>query len=111
MKKNNILKGMMPYIIINTLVYTILGAIIGKNIVEITNTQRVLDRDYKALKRFFNDIWERTTHFKPEEFEEVPADEIDEIRKAEIKEKLGEALVTLSETCDNAMSLEDFLKR
>lgn len=82
MKKNNILKGMMPYIIINALVYSILGAIIGKNIVEITNTQRVLDRDYKALSRFLKDIWGKTTkqfkseNISDEDFFEVPEDEI-----------------------------------
>lgn len=81
MKKKINFKGMIPYIIINALLYSILGAIIGKSIVEITNTKRILDRDCKALKRFFNDIWDRTTQFKPEDFLEVPADEIDEILK------------------------------
>jgi hypothetical protein len=43
---------MMPYIIINGIVFSIIGALIGKNIAEIRNTSKRIDNDSKALKRF-----------------------------------------------------------
>ena len=46
----NMLKGMLPYVLINGIIFGILGAIIGKNLVEIHNTSKRLDNDSRALK-------------------------------------------------------------
>lgn len=53
--KNNI-KRMLPYIIFNTIIFAIIGGFIGKNIVEIHNTSKMIDNDSKALKKFMQDI-------------------------------------------------------
>ena len=50
------LKGMMPYIIINGIIFSIIGAIIGKNIAEIYNTKKMIDNDGEAIKKFLKDI-------------------------------------------------------
>lgn len=74
MKKN--LKGMMPYIVFNTIVFAVIGAIIGKNIVEIHNTSKRLDNDSRALKKFIRDMGGRATHIKLEDIDacDVPED-------------------------------------
>lgn len=75
--KNNI-KRMMPYIIINGIIFSILGAIIGKNIIEIHNTSKRIDNDSKALKRFIEEMAgsATATHIKLEDIDEsdVPED-------------------------------------
>ena len=53
--KNNI-KAMKPYIIINALLWGILGAFIGKNIVEISNTSRKLNADNEALEKYLGGL-------------------------------------------------------
>ena len=54
MKKN--LKGMLPYVLINGIIFGILGAIIGKNLVEIHNTSKRLDNDSRALKKYLSEL-------------------------------------------------------
>ena len=54
MKKN--LKRLLPYIIINALIYSVIGAIIGKNYAEIRNTRKKIDNDSQALKRFIKEM-------------------------------------------------------
>jgi hypothetical protein len=53
--KNNI-KAIMPYVIINTLIYSIIGAIIGKNMVSIYNTRKRIDNDSRAIKKFLKEM-------------------------------------------------------
>ena len=77
--KNNIkanLKGMMPYIIINGLIFSIIGGFIGKNIVNIHNTRKRIDNDSRALKRFIEEMAGSATHIKLENIDEsdVPED-------------------------------------
>lgn len=110
--KNN-LKAMLPYIIINTVLWAIVGAIAGKNVVEIRNTKMKIGNDYEALRKFLKDMSGKATHIKLEDLDEdeVPEDIRKASEEAELKEELGNALVNLSETCENTMSLEDFLKR
>lgn len=64
--RNNI-KRMLPYIIFNGIVFSIIGAIIGKNLVEIHNTRTRIDNDSRALKRFINDMGGSATHIKIED--------------------------------------------
>lgn len=73
--KNNF-KGMMPYIIINGIIFSIIGAIIGKNLVEIHNTRKMIDNDSRALERFIREMGGRATHIKIEDIDEseVPED-------------------------------------
>ena len=52
----NMLKRLLPYVIINGIVYAIIGAIIGKNYMEIRNTRRKIQNDEDAIKRFMEDI-------------------------------------------------------
>ena len=51
-----ILKRILPYAIINGIIYAIIGAIIGKNIVEIHNTKKRISADSKAIKKYLKDI-------------------------------------------------------
>jgi hypothetical protein len=75
----NMLKGMMPYIIINGIIFSIIGAIIGKNLVEIHNTRKRIDNDSQALKRFIKEMGGSATHIKLEDIDE--ADVPENIRK------------------------------
>jgi hypothetical protein len=104
---------MLPYVIVNTIIFGIVGAIAGKSIVEIHNAKKRIDSDYEALRKFFKDMGGSATHIKLEDLDEdeVPEDIRKASEEAELKEELGNALVNLSETCGNSMSLEDFLKR
>lgn len=72
----NILKRLLPYVIINGIVYAIIGAIIGKNLVEIHNTSKRIDNDSKALKRWMKEAGLRGTTIKIEDIDEsdVPED-------------------------------------
>lgn len=75
MNKNN-LKGMRPYIIFNACIFAVVGAIIGKNVVEIYNTKRRISNDSKALERFIKEMGGSATHIKLEDIEacDVPED-------------------------------------
>ncbi len=73
------IKGMMPYIIINGIVFYIIGAIIGKNIAEIRNTSKRIDNDSRALKRFIKELGGSATHIKIEDIDETDVPE--DIRK------------------------------
>lgn len=53
--KNN-LKGMLPYVLINGIIFGILGAIIGKNVVEIYNTKKRISNDSRALKKYLSEL-------------------------------------------------------
>ena len=53
--KNN-LKGMLPYVLINGIIFGILGAIIGKNLVEIYNTKKRISNDSRALKKYLSEL-------------------------------------------------------
>ena len=53
--KNN-LKGMGPYIIINALIFAVIGGFIGKNIVEIHDTKKRISADSKALKKYLSEL-------------------------------------------------------
>lgn len=72
----NTLKAMKPYIIFNAIIFGILGAIIGKNLVEIHNTSKRINNDSKALKRFIKDMGGSATHINIEDIDEseVPED-------------------------------------
>jgi hypothetical protein len=72
----NMLKRLLPYVMINSVVYAILGAIIGKNLVEIHNTSKRINNDSKALKRFIKDMGGSATHINIEDIDEseVPED-------------------------------------
>lgn len=76
--RNNI-KRMLPYIIFNGIVFSIIGAIIGKNLVEIHNTRTRIDNDSRALKRFIKELGGRATHIKIEDIDETDVPE--DIRK------------------------------
>lgn len=76
--RNNI-KRMLPYIIFNGIVFSIIGAIIGKNLVEIYNTKRRISNDSKALERFIKEMGGRATHIKLEDIDELDVPE--DIRK------------------------------
>lgn len=54
----NILKSMKPYIIFNSIIFAVIGAFVGKNLVEIHNTRKKIDNDSKALKKFIKEIAE-----------------------------------------------------
>lgn len=73
--RNNI-KRMLPYIIFNGIVFSIIGAIIGKNLVEIHNTRTRIDNDSRALKKFIKEMGGSATHIKIEDIDEseVPED-------------------------------------
>lgn len=80
--KNNIkanLKGMLPYVLINGIIFGILGAIIGKNLVEIHNTRKRIDNDSRALKQFIKEMGGSATHIKLEDIDETDVPE--DIRK------------------------------
>lgn len=51
----NILKRLLPYVIINGIVYAIIGAIIGKNYMEIINTRKI-QNDEDAIKKFLKEM-------------------------------------------------------
>jgi uncharacterized membrane protein YeaQ/YmgE (transglycosylase-associated protein family) len=72
----NTLKAMKPYIIFNTIIFAIIGAIIGKNLVEIYNTKKKIENDSRALKRFIKDMGGSATHINIEDIDEsdVPED-------------------------------------
>lgn len=70
MKKYS-LKGMMPYIIINALIHAVIGAIIGKVTVEVLCSKKIIDKDYKALKKFLKDMGGKATHIKLEDLDEL----------------------------------------
>lgn len=76
--RNNI-KRMLPYIIFNGIVFSIIGAIIGKNLVEIYNTKRRISNDSKALERFIKEMGGSATHIKIEDIDETDVPE--DIRK------------------------------
>lgn len=76
--KNN-LKRMMPYIIINAIIYAVIGAFIGKNLVEIHNTRKRIDNDSRALKKFIKEMGGSATHIKIEDIDETDVPE--DIRK------------------------------
>lgn len=78
MNKNN-LKGMRPYIIFNACIFAVVGAFIGKNIVEILNTKKRISADSKALKKFIKDMGGSATHIKLEDIDELDVPE--DIRK------------------------------
>lgn len=88
MKKYSV-KGMMPYIIINALIHTVIGAFIGKSIVEIINAKKVIQKDYKLMKNFFKDMSGKATHIKIEDLDEDEVPE-DIRKKADPKETMGE---------------------
>ena len=73
--KNN-LKAMRPYIIFNAIIFGVIGAIIGKNLVEIHNTRKRINNDSRALKRFIEEMAGSATHIKLEDIDEsdVPED-------------------------------------
>lgn len=73
--KNNI-KGMLPYIIINGLIFGVIGLLIGKNLVEIHNTSKRISADSRALKKFIEDMGGSATHITFEDIDEcdVPED-------------------------------------
>ena len=52
----NMLKGMLPYVLINGIIFGILGAIIGKNLVEIYNTKKRISNDSRALKKYLSEL-------------------------------------------------------
>lgn len=52
----NVLKSMRPYIIINALIFAVIGGFIGKNIVEIHNTKKRISVDSKALKKYLSEL-------------------------------------------------------
>lgn len=54
MKKN--LKRLLPYVILNALIYSVAGAIIGKNYAEIRNTSRKLNADNEALEKYLGGL-------------------------------------------------------
>lgn len=78
MNKNN-LKGMRPYIIFNACIFAVVGAFIGKNIVEILNTKKRISADSKALKKFIKEMGGSATHIKLEDIDELDVPE--DIRK------------------------------
>lgn len=65
------LKGMMPYIIINAITYAVIGAFIGKSVVELLNTKKIIHKDYQLLKNFFRDMGGKATHIKLEDLDEL----------------------------------------
>lgn len=71
---NNI-KRMLPYIAFNAIIFSIIGAIIGKNVVEIYNTKRRISNDSRALKRFIKEMGGRATHIKIEDIDETDVPE------------------------------------
>jgi uncharacterized membrane protein YeaQ/YmgE (transglycosylase-associated protein family) len=74
MMKNN-LKA-MRYIIFNAIIFGVIGAIIGKNLVEIHNTRKRIDNDSRALKRFIKEMGGSATHINIEDIDacDVPED-------------------------------------
>lgn len=73
--KNN-LKGMLPYVLINGIIFGIFGAIIGKNLVEIHNTRKRINNDSRALKKLIEEMAGSATHINIEKIDEsdVPED-------------------------------------
>ena len=70
---------MIPYIIFNGIIFSVIGAIIGKNLVEIYNTKKRIDNDSRALKRFIEEMAGSATIIKLEDIDE--ADVPEDIRK------------------------------
>ena len=66
---------MLPYIAFNAIIFSIIGAIIGKNVVEIYNTKRRISNDSRALKRFIKEMGGRATHIKIEDIDETDVPE------------------------------------
>ena len=52
----NIVKRLLPYVIINGIIYAVIGAIIGKNYMEIRNTRRKIQNDGDIIKKFLKDM-------------------------------------------------------
>ena len=75
----NTFKAMKPYIIFNAFIFAIIGAIIGKNLVEIHNTRKRISADSKALERFIKEMGGSATHIKIEDIDETDVPE--DIRK------------------------------
>lgn len=50
------LKGMRPYIIINALIFAVIGGFIGKNVVEIYNTKKRISNDSRAMKKYLSEL-------------------------------------------------------
>ena len=73
--KNN-LKAMRPYIIFNAIIFGILGAIIGKNIIEIRNTSKRIAVDKKALQKWIKEaeLNGNTINIEAISEEDVPED-------------------------------------
>ena len=74
---------MLPYIIINGLIFAVIGAIIGKNVIEIHNTSKRIDNDSKALKKFIEEMAGSANIIKLEDIDE--ADVPEDIRKKAAK--------------------------
>lgn len=75
----NTLKAMKPYIILNAIIFGVIGAVIGKNLVEIYSTSKRIRRDSKALKRFIKEMGGSATHINIEDIDEIDVPE--DIRK------------------------------
>ena len=86
----NLIRKMLPFVIINGIVYAIIGAIAGKHIVEIHNTKCKMDHDYESLKKLFKDMGGKATHIKLEDLDEseVPEDIREAAEESELKEEL-----------------------
>ena len=69
-------KRLLPYAIINGIIFAIIGAIIGKNIIEIYNTSKRISADSKALKKWIEKVADTATCIKIEDIDEcdVPED-------------------------------------
>lgn len=72
----NLFKRMLPYVIVNTIIFGIVGAIAGKSMVEIHNAKKRMGSDYEALRKFLKDMGGKATHIKIEDIneEDVPED-------------------------------------
>lgn len=73
----NILKSMRPYIIFNSIIFAVIGGFIGKNIVDIYNTRKRIDNDFKSLKKFIKEMGGSVTHIKLDGIDDDPKDPID----------------------------------
>ena len=72
------MKRLIP-VILNTIIFSIIGAIIGKNIVEIHNTKKRISADSKALKQFIEEVAGSATNITIEDIDK--ADVPEDIRK------------------------------
>lgn len=73
------IKGMLPCVMINGIIYAIIGAIIGKNLVEILHTRKRISADNRALRKWIKKGGLTATHIKIEDIDE--ADVPEDIRK------------------------------